>query len=62
MYADAVRLMDSPDLAAFNIHKEDEKPNPAMVRTFRPGLLARRLVERNVRTVEVSFGGWTLSK
>ena len=60
MYADAVRLMDSPDLAAFNIHKEDEKTKSRYgSEPFGQGcLLARRLVERNVRTVEVSFGGW----
>ena len=60
MYADAVRLMDSPDLAAFDIHKEDEKTKSRYgSEPFGQGcLLARRLIERNVRTVEVSFGGW----
>ena len=60
MYADAVRLMDSPDLAAFDIHKEDENTKSRYgSEPFGQGcLLARRLIERNVRTVEVSFGGW----
>ncbi len=60
MYADAVRLMDSPDLAAFNIHKEDDKTKERYgSEPFAQGcLLARRLIERNVRSVEVSFGGW----
>jgi hypothetical protein len=60
MYADAVRLMDSPDLEGFNIHKEDAKTKERYgTEPFGQGcLLARRLVERDVRTVEVSFGGW----
>ncbi len=60
MYADAVRLMDSPDLAAFNIHEENIKTQQRYgTEPFGQGcLLARRLVERDVRTVEVSFGGW----
>ena len=60
MYEDAVRLMDSPDLAAFNIHKEDDKTKERYgSEPFAQGcLLARRLIERNVRSVEVSFGGW----
>ena len=60
MYEDAVRLMESEDLAAFNIHREDKATkqrygdNP-----FGEGcLLARRLIESNVRTVEVSYTGW----
>ena len=60
MYADAVRLMDSPDLNAFNIHQEDAKTQQRYgTEPFGQGcLLAKRLIERNVRTVEVSFGGW----
>ena len=60
MYADAVRLMDSPDLEAFDIHKENAKTKERYGKEpFGQGcLLARRLVERNVRTVEVSYGGW----
>jgi len=60
MYADAVRLMDSPDLAAFDIHREDNNTKSRYgSEPFGQGcLLARRLIERNVRSVEVSFGGW----
>ena len=60
MYADAVRLMDSPDLAAFDIHRENEITKSRYgSEPFGQGcLLARRLIERNVRSVEVSFGGW----
>jgi hypothetical protein len=60
MYADAVRLMDSPDLAAFDIHREKEITKSRYgSEPFGQGcLLARRLIERNVRSVEVSFGGW----
>ena len=50
----------SDSLAAFNIHRED---NATRARygdePFGQGcLLARRLIESNVRTVEVSFTGW----
>lgn len=61
MYADAVRLMRSSDLAAFDIASE-----PAPLRAaygadgaFGAGcLLARRLVEHGVRFVEVTSDGW----
>ena len=60
MYRDAVKLMTSEDLKAFNINHE-----PADIREtygdngFGQGvLLARRLVENNVRFVEVQLGGW----
>lgn len=60
MYDDAVRLMESPDLAAFNINKEDDKTRERYGEDpFGQGcLLARRLIESDVRTVEVSFSGW----
>jgi hypothetical protein len=60
MYDDAVGLMQSKDLEAFDLTQE-----PAELREaygddpFGQGcLLARRLVENNVRFVEVSLGGW----
>lgn len=60
MFADAVRLMRSNDLKAFDISKE-----PAPVRNqygssaFGQGcLLARRLVEYGLRFVEVGLGAW----
>jgi hypothetical protein len=59
-YDDAVRLMTSEELEAFNVYREPESvrmsygDNP-----FGQGvLLARRLVENNVRFVEVTLGGW----
>jgi hypothetical protein len=59
-YAEAVQLMQSEDLQAFDISRE-----PKWVRdrygksSFGDGcLLARRLVERGVRFVEVMSGGW----
>ena len=60
MYADAVRLMESPDLAAFSINKEDDKTRQRYGDDpFGQGcLLARRLIESDVRTVEVSYTGW----
>jgi len=60
MYEEAIKLMTSEDLDAFNLRKE-----PGHVRErygnskFGKGcLLARRLVESGVRYVEVNRGGW----
>lgn len=60
MYDDAVKLMRSEDLAAFELAQEPDGlkerygHNP-----FGQGcLLARRLVENGVNFVEVSMGGW----
>lgn len=60
MYEDAVRLMESDDLAAFNIHREDTATRERYGDDpFGQGcLLARRLIESDVRTVEVSYTGW----
>lgn len=64
MYKDAVRLMGSVDLAAFDIAQE-----PAALRErYGAGqlgqgcLLARRLVESGVRCVEVELGGWDMHR
>ena len=60
LYDEAVKLMKSEDLKAFDIKRE-----PSSTRTkygndrFGQGcLLARRLVEVGVRFVEVGLGGW----
>ncbi len=60
LYAEAVKLMSSKDLKAFDISQE-----PAAVKaaygdeTFGQGcMLARRLIENDVRFVEVNLGGW----
>ena len=60
MYEDAVRLMRSKDLDAFDLSKEPQEVRAAYGRdTFGQGvLLARRLVEKQVRFVEVQLGGW----
>lgn len=60
MYADAIKLMRSEDLAAFDLSGE-----PAALKErygkdpFGQGcLLARRLLEHGVSFVEVALGGW----
>jgi hypothetical protein len=62
MYDDAVRIMGSRDLKAFDLGEEDKMTrerygdNP-----FGQGcLLARRLIENDVRAVEVGYGGWDM--
>ena len=64
MYADAVRLMGSGDLAAFDISREEAATRERYGRS-RLGqgcLLARRLVESGVRCVEVEMGGWDMHR
>jgi hypothetical protein len=60
MYDDAIAMMKSEDLKAFDL--TDEAPDLRASygkEAFGQGcLLARRLVERGVRFVEVSLGGW----
>jgi hypothetical protein len=60
MYDDAVRLMRSEDLKAFNLNQEDPKVRDEYGQNgFGQGcLLARRLIENDVRHVEVTLGGW----
>jgi hypothetical protein len=60
MYDDAIRLMRSRDLAAFDISEEPDGMKERYGRNaFGQGcLLARRLVENGVKFVEVSMGGW----
>jgi hypothetical protein len=60
MYDDAVRLMKSKDLQAFDLKEESESTRESYGSdNFGQGvLLARRLVERQVRFVEVQLGGW----
>ncbi len=60
MYADAVKLMAAKDIEAFDISKE---PGNVAARygdhAFgKACLLARRLVEKNVRFIDISHGGW----
>jgi len=60
LYSDAIRLLRSEDLKAFDINQEPDKQKEAYgdTRFGRGALLARRLVENGVRFVEVSFGSW----
>ena len=60
MYDDAVKLMRSKDLAAFDLAGEPDGLKERYGRNpFGQGcLLARRLVEHGVNFVEVSLGGW----
>jgi hypothetical protein len=64
MYKDAVRLLGSVDLEAFDISKESEKTRERYgSTTFGQGcLLARRLVEAGVRCVEVELGKWDMHR
>lgn len=59
-HASALRLMKSRDLEAFDLSKEPDALREAYgSNDFGQGcLLARRLVERKVRFVEVQLGGW----
>ncbi len=60
MYDHALTMMKSKDIAAFALTEEKEELRKAYGKDpFGQGcLLARRLVERGVRYVEVSLGGW----
>ncbi|MDG2122375.1 MAG: DUF1501 domain-containing protein, partial [Verrucomicrobiales bacterium] len=60
MYEEAVRLMKSEDLEAFDLSKESAETRDLYGEgSFGQGcLLARRLVENGVRFVEVQLGGW----
>jgi uncharacterized protein (DUF1501 family) len=59
-YREADKLMHTPDLRAFDLSDEDVTLRDAYGRNrFGQGcLLARRLVERGVKFVEVGLGGW----
>lgn len=60
LYLEAIRLMNSKDLKAFNINDEPESVRKTYGSSrFAQGcMLARRLVEHGVRFVEVQLGGW----
>jgi Protein of unknown function (DUF1501) len=62
VYKDAIKVMKSEDLDAFDLSKEDAETHAAYGDTsFAQGcLLARRLAEHGVRFVEVSLGGWDM--
>ena len=60
MYDSAIKMMKSKDLEAFDLSRESEVTRNAYGRErFSQGvLLARRLVEKGVRFVEVEYGGF----
>ena len=60
MYDDAVKMMKSEELVAFNLDEESAETRKQYGKDrFGQGcLLARRLVEHGVRFVEVTFGNW----
>lgn len=60
MYDDAVKMMKSEELKAFDLDAESDAIRERYGRDrFGQGcLLARRLVEHGVRFVEVTFGSW----
>lgn len=60
LYREAIALMNSKDLKAFNLGEEDSATRQMYGSgNFAQGcLLARRLVEHDVRFVEVQLGGW----
>ena len=62
LYDDAVKLMQSTDLEAFDLTKEPQEIRDEYGdNNFGQGcLLARRLVETGVRFVEVQLGGWDM--
>lgn len=62
LYREAVRLMGSAELSAFDISKESDKTRQAYG-NYRLGhacMLARRLVQAGVRFIEVEFGSWDM--
>lgn len=62
LYDDAIKLMKSKDLEAFDLTHEPEALREEYGQNnFGQGcLLARRLIENKVRFVEVSYGGWDM--
>lgn len=62
LYDNAISLMKSRDLEAFDLTKEPQDLRDKYGEdNFGQGcLLARRLVENKVRFVEVSYGGWDM--
>lgn len=61
-YDEATTLLSSGDLQAFDLSKEKDADRDRYGRdAFGQGcMLARRLVENNVRCVEVTLGGWDM--
>jgi hypothetical protein len=62
LYSEATSLLSSEELKAFDLNQETAEDRNRYGRdSFGQGcLLARRLIENNVRCVEVTFGGWDM--
>jgi len=62
LYTEATALLASDELVAFDLNKEKNEDRDRYGRdAFGQGcLLARRLIENNVRCVEVTCGGWDM--
>lgn len=62
LYLEATALLASDELVAFDLNKEKNEDRDRYGRdAFGQGcLLARRLIENNVRCVEVTCGGWDM--
>jgi len=62
LYSEATALLASNELVAFDLKKEKNEDRDRYGRdAFGQGcLLARRLIENNVRCVEVTCGGWDM--
>ncbi|QDT41628.1 hypothetical protein Pan241w_16910 [Gimesia alba] len=63
-YSQATSLLSSDELKAFDLNEEKPEDRDKYGRnSFGQGcMLARRLVENNVRCVEVTFGGWDMHR
>lgn len=59
-YDQATRLLSSNELEAFDISQESNREAYGMSRIGQGCLLARRLVERNVRVIEINTGGFDM--
>ncbi len=62
VYKEAIKVMRSEDLDAFDLSKESAETHAAYGDgTFAQGcMLARRLIEHGVKFVEVTLGGWDM--
>lgn len=62
LYSEAASLLSSSELKAFDLGEEENAERDRYGRNqFGQGcLLARRLIENNVRCVEVTLGGWDM--
>jgi hypothetical protein len=64
LYQEAIKLLKSSELKAFDINAEPEKARESYGDSTlgKACLLARRLIEHGVRFVEVTHGGWDLHR